>query len=225
MNYRDFQPGATTRVRESIEWSTTYSYNATDTINPRVLLIGDSICNGYQSAVRQKLGQRANITFWASSKCITDPDYFRELDFMIDSYPYALVSFNNGLHSLKTSREEWVEAYRAAVRFIRAKLPDAALVLTLCTALNDPEKNEIVKRINADAAAIAEEYRLPVIDLFTPMDSLDKASAMADVFHYKAPAIDIQAGIIADFVTGALGLTDGDICQHPTETGPSGALK
>lgn len=56
MNYRDFQPRATTRVRESIEWSTTYSYNATDTINPRVLLIGDSICNGYQSAVRQSWG-------------------------------------------------------------------------------------------------------------------------------------------------------------------------
>ena len=120
-DYRDFQPTETSRTRENVEWSITYTYNARDTGVPRVLLIGDSICSGYQAKVRDKLAEHANITFWASSKCVTDPDYFRELDFILGAYRYDLICFNTGLHSLTTARGEWEAAYRSAVRFIRAK--------------------------------------------------------------------------------------------------------
>ena len=43
VNWRDYAPAATSRVREATEWSVTYSYRATETDLPRVLLIGDSI--------------------------------------------------------------------------------------------------------------------------------------------------------------------------------------
>ena len=79
VNYRDYMPRSTSRMRENIEWSITYTYNSNDTAHPRVLLIGDSICNGYQTKVREKLADTANVTFWASSKCVTDPQYFREV--------------------------------------------------------------------------------------------------------------------------------------------------
>ena len=85
MNYRDYQPKKTSRVREDIEWSVNYSYNTLDTKNPRVMLIGDSICNAYHYAVRDRLADKANVSYWASSKCVTDPDYFRELEFMLDA--------------------------------------------------------------------------------------------------------------------------------------------
>ena len=106
------------------------------------------------------------------------PDYFRELDFIAGAYSYSLICFNNGLHSLVTDRGEWVAAYRAAVDFLRAKLPDAKLLLLLCTALNDPVRNEIVKRINSDILKTAEEKSLATLDLFTPTDSLDKDKMM-----------------------------------------------
>ena len=122
MDYRDYQPKKTSRVREDIEWSINYSYNTLDTKNPRVMLIGDSICNAYHYAVRDRLADKANVSYWASSKCVTDPDYFRELEFMLDAREYALITFNNGLHSLSTDMTEWEEAYRSAVRFILDKL-------------------------------------------------------------------------------------------------------
>ena len=87
MKWQDFAPASTSREREGTEWSIHYAFNAVDTEKKRVLLIGDSICNAYNGVVRNLLDGRVNVSFWASSKCVTDPAYFRELDFMLDARP------------------------------------------------------------------------------------------------------------------------------------------
>ena len=206
MKWQDFAPVSTSRIREGTEWSITYTYNATETGKPRVMLIGDSICNGMSGAVRDKLAGKVNVTFWASSKCVTDPDYFRELDFMLDAYSYDVICFNNGLHSLSTDREQWDLAYAAAVAFIRAKLPDAKLSLTLSTPLKDPKLTAISASLNGTVVRVAEENDLPVIDLFSAMDSLDREEYWSDTYHFRHPAIDMQAQIITDHVLDRLGL-------------------
>lgn len=225
MNYKDFQPKKTSRVRENIEWSTRYAYNATDLDSPRVLLIGDSICNGYQGAVRERLKDKANVSFWASSKCVTDPDYFRELDFILDEMPYSLISFNNGLHSLVSDKKEWDVAFNAAVDFIQAKLPETKLVLTLSTSLNEEWRTERSKALNAIVMKTAKRTGLPVIDLFTPTDALDKDKEMSDIYHFRAPAVGMQADIIAEKVVDILGLKSSGIIQESSLTGENGAVK
>ena len=225
VNYSDYQLEKTSRTRENIEWSITYTYNSRDTSAPRVLLIGDSICNGYQRAVRESLADKANVTFWASSKCVTDPDYFRELDFIVGAYHYDMVSFNNGLHSLSTDPEEWMTAFDAALRFLKEKLPDSKLVVTLSTPLCDKTRNEKVIAINERTAKIAGENELPILDLYTPMAALDLTEAQSDGCHFRQPAIEMQSKIIAAYVTERLGLSDIGLKQESTATGPSGALK
>ena len=205
IKWQDFAPATTSRGRENIEWSITYSYNATETGKPRVLLIGDSICNGYNGKVREKLEGRVNVSFWASSKCVTDPDYFRELDFMLDAYPYDAVCFNNGLHSLSTDRAEWDAAYASAVDFIRAKLPETKLSLTLSTPLKDAKLTAISASLNETVTRLAAEKNLPVIDLFAAMDGLDREEYWSDTYHFHAPAIDIQAKCITEHVLAQLG--------------------
>lgn len=206
MKYQDFAPAKTTRIREEIEWSSCYTYNAPDTTLPRVLLIGDSICMAYHSYVRELLEGKVNVTYWSSSKCVTDPDYFRELDFVLDGYRYDMISFNNGLHSLSTNREEWTTAYTAAVDFIRAKLPATKLTLTLCTPLKDANLTQISSELNAHASSVAEKYNIPTLDLFTPMDALDREKYWGDVFHFAPEAVEMQAKIISDHVLDRLGL-------------------
>ena len=208
IKWQDFAPATTSRVRENIEWSITYSYNATETGKPRVLLIGDSICNGYNGKVREKLEGRVNVSFWASSKCVTDPDYFRELDFMLDAYPYDAVCFNNGLHSLSTDRAEWDAAYAAAADFIREKLPETKLSLTLSTPLKDAKLTAVSASLNETVLRLAEEKNLPVIDLFAAMDGLDREEYWSDTYHFRAPAIDMQAKVISDHVLVQLGLEE-----------------
>ncbi|MCR5041875.1 MAG: SGNH/GDSL hydrolase family protein [Clostridia bacterium] len=198
----DYAPAFSSRQRENIEWSTTYAYNATDDTLPRVLLIGDSICNAYQGRVRELLDGRMNVSFWASSKCVTDPDYFRELDFILDERPYGSITFNNGLHSLNSDRTEWTAAYRAAVAFIRAKLPRAELFLMLSTPLKDEKLTVVSAELNETVKKIAEERSLPIIDLFSPMDGLDRERYWSDTFHFSPEAVGIQAELIALCLTG-----------------------
>ena len=189
MDYRDYQPKKTSRVREDIEWSINYSYNTLDTKNPRVMLIGDSICNAYHYAVRDRLAGKANVSFWASSKCVTDPDQFREPEFILD------------------------------------KLPETTLCIVLSTALNDDELTKRSRELNQIALRIADEFRLPVIDLFTPTNALDKPNEMTDRFHFGQKAINMQADMIAAKACELLNLRDIGIVQKSTETGALGAEK
>jgi hypothetical protein len=195
--YRDFQPNSTSRVRESIEWSIRYSFRTEAKDLPRVLLIGDSICNAYHGAVAARLGDDAVITYWASSKCVTDPEYFRELDFILDSADFTAITFNNGMHSLTTDLAEWEEAYRAAVKFIRAKKPAAQLLIVFTTPHGTDSSNDRVNELNAIAADIAEKETLPVIDLYSKMMDLGREH-LNDVCHWKGEGVNLQAQIIAE---------------------------
>ena len=206
MTWHDFAPVFTTRTREATEWSIHYAYDALDAGKPRVFLIGDSICNGYNGAVRDRLAGKVNVSFWASSKCVTDPDYFRELDFMLDARPYDMICFNNGLHSLTTNREEWDAAYASAVAFILAKLPDVKLSLTMSTPLKDAARTAISASLNETVLRIGAKMNLPIIDLFSAMNGLDRDAFWSDVCHFRPEAIAIQADLIADHVLDQLGI-------------------
>lgn len=222
-DYREFQPKNSEHQKESIEWSIAYAFNAPDRESKRVLLIGDSICHAYGNDVRQCLADCVNVSYWASSKCVTDADYFRELDFYLDAYPYHMICLNNGLHSLATEKVAWTEAYEAVVSFIRARHPQAKLSLVLCTAMNSP-KNEIVITLNGIITEIAQKYQLPIVDLYTPMQALDKDSNMRDAYHYLPPAVKTQAEVLAAHVKAQLGMDTGEIVQAGTITGPDGKL-
>ncbi|MDO5552780.1 MAG: SGNH/GDSL hydrolase family protein [Planctomycetia bacterium] len=199
--YKDFQPQTAGKIREDIEWSITYSYGTLDNSLPRLLLIGDSICNAYQNTVRDMLSGQINVSFWASSECLTHPEYFRTLDLILDANHYDYISFNNGLHSLGTDQEEWSIAYDAAVRFIKAKCPDSKLFITNATPLKDPGLTEKSRQLNAIAQEVAAKYELPVIDLFGLMDPLDREEFWSDPFHYKQPGVQLQATRIVEAIT------------------------
>ncbi|MDO4859068.1 MAG: SGNH/GDSL hydrolase family protein [Thermoguttaceae bacterium] len=201
--YKQFQPAKTSRTREAIEWSNFRANATNDETLPRVLLIGDSIVAGYNGKVAEKLKGKMNVSFWASSKCVTDRDYFRELDLVLGADEYDVISFNNGLHSLSTDRAEWEFAYTQAVKFIRVKCPKAKLFLTTSTPLKDPNLTEKAKDLNVIVWKTAEAEKLPVIDLFSLMDPLDRNEYWIDTFHYRAPGIEMEAEKIAQTVKGS----------------------
>lgn len=224
VDWQDYQLAQTSRQHEAIEWSIYYHYNTGDTVNPRLLLIGDSICNGYQGAVRNELANDANISFWASSKCVSDPEYLRELDFLLGSYHYDFISFNNGLHSLNGVQEEYETAYRNVIRYIQAKCPDAKLVITTSTPCFSAEKTAKVCKLNETAWSVSVEMGLDVLDLFAHLDPLDRASNWRDECHYQPDAIHLQGRVIAAFFRTYLSRKQ-DVIQHGSELGPDGAIR
>lgn len=191
--------------REATEWITSYAYNANDTKLPRVLLVGDSICNGYNKEVCAELAGTASVTFFATSKCVCDASYLRALAFFLDEAPYAVIHFNNGLHSLSSDRQDWETCLRAAVQLIKAKGKGAKLFWASSTPLKDPALTAKAKELNAIAARVMAEEGVPTDDLFALMDPLDRETNWSDTFHFKAEAKKLQARAVGDCVRNALG--------------------
>lgn len=193
--------------RENIEWTVAYSYDGVKTNLPRVLLIGDSICNGYQAKVRGELAGKATVSFWASSRCVCDARYLRELEFYLDAEKYDVIHFNNGLHSLHSYLPDWKNSLRAAVRLIKEKANGAKIIWASSTPLKDPKLTERVREQNAIAAQIMKEEGIPTNDLFALMDPLDRGTFWSDTFHYKGPGIDKQAKQVARVVLRLLSIS------------------
>jgi len=217
--------------REATEWIVSYAYNASDTKLPRVLLIGDSICNGYSGDVCQELAGTAYVTFFATSKCACDKSYLRSLAFFLDEYDYAVIHFNNGLHSLSSNRQDWETCLRAAVKLIKEKGKGAKIIWASSTPLKDPKLTAKAKELNAIAARVMTEEGVPTDDLFALMDPLDREAHWSDTFHFKGAAKKMQAKAVGDCVRKALGAGKASAASAAsalkaasTATGPDGKL-
>ena len=188
------------RGHENIEWSTSYAYHLTDEKKalPRVLLVGDSICNAYKDKVGEALEGKMAVTYWASSYCLTSPNYLKFLSIYLDEAEYAVVHFNNGLHSLNSDPVAWERAFRKTVELVRTKQPKAKLVWTPSTPLKDPVLTEKAKALNAIAAKVVAEYKdIAIDDLFSLMDPLDRKDFWSDTYHFNSSAVEMQAKQVA----------------------------
>jgi len=219
------------RQRERTEWLLYRSYNANSNKLPRVLLIGDSICNGYHTRVMKKLAGTAYVTCYATSKCVSDKTYLREMDFVLGENDYAVIHFNNGLHSLSSNRKEWEAGLRAALDLLKAKGKGAKIIWATSTPLKKAEPTAKAKELNIIAAKVIKEYNLPTNDLFTSMDKLDRNKYWSDLFHFKGKARDMQAQQIADCILVALDKkvaskkeAKAAIKASVSETGPDGKI-
>ena len=197
------------RGHENIEWSVGYGFHLTDAQKglPRVLLVGDSICNGYQGAVQKRLAGKVNVSYWVSSYCLTMPAYRRLLDFYLAEAKYDVIHFNNGLHSLGTDPERWEKDLEDCLTRIRAAQPRAKLVWCSSTPLKDPKLtakasalNAAARRVTAKLGGIAED------DLFGLLNPLDREANWSDTFHHKGPIREQEADQVAASVLKALGL-------------------
>jgi len=188
------------RGRESAEWSRMWWNNANENRLPRVLLIGDSITDGYQAAVHDKLNSLAYTAYWASSKSLDDPTYLKALDFVLGEYPYAVIHFNNGVHSLYSDRTAWVAGLRAALTLLRDKGQGAKVVWATCTPLKDPALTAKAKELNALAAPVVAEFGLPTDDLFALMDPQDRDKLWSDTFHYRPAGVEMEAEQVANTI-------------------------
>ena len=191
---------ANMRGHENTEWSIYYGYHLTDQNRhlPRVLLVGDSICNGYQRGVAQILEGKMNVSYWVSSYCVTSPGYLKRLALCLDEAKYDVVHFNNGLHSLGTPTDDWAKGLEAALRLIREKQPSARIIWTTSTPLKDAKRTEKARSLNAAAEDVVKRLGgIATDDLFALLDPLDREQNWSDTYHHKAPVRKKEAEQVA----------------------------
>lgn len=201
------------RGHENVEWQIAYAFHLTDGKKnlPRVLLVGDSICNGYQGEVCRLLDGKMNVSYWISSYCVTSPNYMKFLSLYLDEAKYDVVHFNNGLHSLETSTDAYANGIRAALELVGSKHPKAKIVWCSSTPLKVAEKTAKAKELNEAAAkVVAELGGIATNDLFALCDPLDRATNWSDTYHFRREAKVKQADQVAASVLSAL-----NACKRP----------
>lgn len=174
----------------------------TDPKRPRVLLIGDSILNGYLKEVVSALEGKAYVDAWVNPYCQSE-HLNKLLADVLANGPYDAVHFNMGLHGWQEGRikrgtfEPLTKAY---VKVLQAKLPNAKLIWASSTPVTikdkpadlDPEINPIIVEHNRLAGKIMAEMHVPINDFYSLL--VDKRElARGDRFHWTAPAYKILA--------------------------------
>lgn len=176
---------------------------------PRVLLIGDSILNGYQGKVTKLLAGKANVDLWVNPYNQSE-HVNRLLAEVLANGPYDVVVFNMGLHGWQEGRikpgtfEPLTKTY---VQVLRTKLPKARLLWASSTPVTvkgkpteiNPEINPNIVEQNRMAARVMAEMGVPVVDFYSIL--VDRRElARGDMFHWTGPAYDLIAQAAADAI-------------------------
>lgn len=186
-----------------------------DPKRPRVLLIGDSILNGYLKQVVKELEGKVYVDAWVNPYA-QSAHLNKLLAEVLDNGPYDVVHFNMGLHGWQAGRikagtfEPLTKAY---VEAIRAKLPAAKIIWASSTPVTVKGKptelaaeiNEIIIDHNRRAAGVMRELGVPVNDFYSLL--VDKLElARGDQFHWKPEAYAILAQTVTDSVLRELAI-------------------
>lgn len=150
-------------VRENIEWLRVWLPEQNSHDLPRVLLVGDSICDGYGPGVEQQLAGTAYVGRLCTSKSLGDPALLAEIALVLSHCTFDVIHFNNGLHGWGYSEEQ----YAAALPDLLATLGTGARLLwRTTTPTRDPQQTARVVARNALAAEAMAAAGVPVHDLY-----------------------------------------------------------
>lgn len=182
---------------------------------PRILLVGDSIANGYHAQVAKLLKGKANVDLFITGQHIASPNYQADLTKALTHGPYAVIHFNeSGLHAWVPGRVpagQYGPLFAQAVGVLRAGSPQAQLIWatnTPCTVANKPgvldqALEKTITGMNNDARPEAEKAGMAIDDLHTLMaDKLNLAAG--DRWHWNGKGKAVQAEAVAACVLGAL---------------------
>lgn len=180
-----------------------------DPKRPRVLLIGDSILNGYGKQVTAALAGKAYVDVWVNPHCQSE-HVNKLLAQVLENGPYDVVHFNMGLHGWQEGRikegtfEPLTKAY---VQVIRDKLPSAKIIWASSTPVTvkgkpselHPEINPVIIEHNRMAANVMKEMNVPVNDFYSLL--VPKLElARGDQFHWKPEAYEMLAESAIDTI-------------------------
>lgn len=196
--------------REKFEWTNTWYDDMDSNEGTRVLLVGDSIIRDSRDLWQNYADKNIHMDMYATSKAIDDEYFLIELLYMLNTANYEIVRFNNGLHGIHLSKEEYGKYYEDAVKQILNKFPKIKLVIGLSTPVVSEnncnefgEKNNLVLDRNNAAVNIAKKYNLIVDDLYSTVAGNAEIRAN-DTHHYNKEGNEIIGKHIAQLIKNLL---------------------
>ena len=205
---------------ENREWTRFWCEKANNKELPRVLLIGDSITEGYYGDVSRILDGLIYADSITTSMAINHDMYQNGIKWFASSFDqkYAMIHFNNGLHGFHGDIHQYTEAYEKTVDFLLSSFQSAVLILATSTPVYlsgtnrviDRAKNDIVLERNEAVRDIARKHRLTVDDLYELTMGNDDWR-IDDGFHYNEIGRAKQAKQVTSFIKSYSGCNTDNI--------------
>jgi acyl-CoA thioesterase-1 len=141
---------------------------------PRVLLIGDSIMNGYSPTVIHALREKANVVRMVAFGMIGRDDAgAAAFCAKLRDGDYALIHYNDGLHSLppRITDEQFGVGLSAMLKHLKTVSPRILWATTTPApdrnnTLGAESQNATVVVRNTMSKKIASDFSVPVVDLY-----------------------------------------------------------
>jgi lysophospholipase L1-like esterase len=197
--------------REDIEWTNIWVPHLQRTDLPRVLLVGDSITNGYYDEVARRLQGKALVARLATSSSLGDPALLDQVKFMLANYQFAVIHFNNGMHGFEYTDDEYRNDIPKLLKIIKEHAPKARLIWATTTPVRKKAphlqeldaENKIPLARNKIVAEVAAKEAVPVNDLYALVEKHPEYSGN-DGIHFNADGQNVQAEQVAKYILESL---------------------
>jgi len=216
--------GKTVRLKFQMQNTKLYAFEFTTP----VLLVGDSIAQGYIPAVRRILKEEAQIRVVDYRHPIiihseSSDRGVKQMNNWLGSTPWGVIHFNSGLHDLKYVDDEGHKASVAKGRqnipvdqyeknleewVVRLKKTGAKLIFATTTPVPEGASGRVkgdAAKYNASAVRIMEKHGIPVNDLYALAIERQEEIQRPRNVHFKEPeGYEILARQVASSIEEAL---------------------
>lgn len=190
--------------QEQFEWIHSWSDNTNNIDLPRVLLIGDSITNGYQEIVREMLRGKYYVDYIATSYTLNSPFFYKLIVNYMNNNKYDIIHLNQGLHGFSMSRKTYEEKLRKLIN----KIPSSSkVILAESTIVKKPGNKTIDKKWgkkleerNGSIDKLAKEKNLFINHLYEVSKNIPNDLRNEDGFHYFYSGYQMLAKEVANAI-------------------------
>lgn len=197
---------------EKTEWSDIWLADANQNDLPRVLMVGDSIAQGYFRDVEKDLAGKAYCAKYATSKFLGNPDYLDELMLILKRYQFQVIHVNNGLHGWTYTEEQYRQALPKLMRTLAKYGKGATIVWATSTPRRNPQNtaqlavdnNRVLER-NRIAVDYMKRHGIAVDDLYSLVaDHPEYYNLPQDVTHFNASGRAMEGKQVSEIILRSL---------------------
>jgi hypothetical protein len=197
-------------ISEGTEWSNTWMVATNKHDLPRVLIIGDSHVERYYQPVTNKLNKIAYCSKFTTSRSLGDPALIAQLKALFFSYKFDVITFNNGLHGVDYSDEQYSRYIPTVYKLFKKSNPGLKLIWVNTTPRRIGGKrpdfdqyNQGVINRNKAVEEFTRAKNIPLVDFYTPASTnLDYFDT--DGIHFSKPGVEEQAKMVTSEILKAL---------------------
>lgn len=192
---------------ENIEWTNVWIPSASKCDLPRVLLIGNSITQGYYPVVENNLKGKAYVARYTTSRGIVDPALFNEIKNLITQHKFDVIHFNNGLHGIDYDAAQYEHGLRKLVKLLKRHGQGATLIGATSTRVlpgfsgwkSDELNQEMIETRNQIMFRVCRERGVEMNDLYLVTANHPELFS-GDKIHYNEEGYKALGGQATSYI-------------------------